>query len=80
MAEWNCKEKCGKCAKTFVTNWRLKKHVKMHSNPILKQCYYFKNDINCPFDDLGCKFGHSFDTQAVDTIDKDKGNAEDGFV
>ena len=48
----------------------------MHSNQRLKQCYYFKNDIQCPFDDLGCKFGHGFDTQAVD---KDKGNAEDGF-
>jgi hypothetical protein len=48
----------------IVTNWRLKKHVKkMHSNPRLKQCYYFKNDMQCPFDDLGCKFGHDFDTQ-----------------
>ena len=29
--------KCGKCAKTFVTNWRLQKHIKMHPNPRLKQ-------------------------------------------
>ena len=27
---------CGKCAKEYVTNWRLKKHMKMHSNPRLK--------------------------------------------
>ena len=44
---------CGKCAKTFVTNWRLQKHIKMHPNQRLKQCYYFKNDNYCPFDDLG---------------------------
>ena len=66
---------CGKCAKQFVTNWRLKKHAKMHSNPRLKQCYCFKNKIQCPFDDLGCKFGHGFETQAVDIIEKE--NADD---
>ena len=68
---------CGKCAKKFVTNWRLKKHIKMHSNPRLKQCFYFKNDMQCPFDDLGCKFGHGLDTQAVDIIDEGKDNADD---
>ena len=71
--------KFGKCAKTFVTNWRLQKHIKMHPNQSLKQCYYFKNDIQCPFADLGCKFGHGLDTQAVDIIDEGKGNADDTF-
>ena len=32
---------CDKCDKDFVTNWRLKKHMKMHSNPRLKQCFLF---------------------------------------
>ena len=35
--------------------------------------------MQCPFDDLGCKFGHGFDTQAVDAIDKGKGNTEQTF-
>ena len=51
----------------------------MHSNPRLKQCYYLKNDIQCPFDDLGCKFGHGLDTQAVDIIDVGKENADNTF-
>ena len=33
--------KCAQCKKTFVTNWRLKKHVKMHYNANLKEFYYY---------------------------------------
>ena len=77
MHEGHQSYKCGKSAKNVVTNWRLKTHVKMHSNPRLKQCDYFKNDMQCPFDDLRFKFGHGLDTQAVDIIDEGKDNADD---
>ena len=36
--------------------------------------------MQCPFDDLGCKFGHDLDTQVVDIIDKGKSNADDIFT
>ena len=35
--------------------------------------------MQCPFDDLGCKFGHDLDTQVVDIIDKGKINTDDIF-
>ena len=64
--EWHLKAKhkectqfeCDQCQKTFVTEWRLRKHTKIHSNKITKQCHYFMNNVRCPFDDLGCKFLH----------------------
>ena len=62
-----CKEfECDTCKKTFVTNWRLRKHERIHSGKITKLCHYFTNNVVCPFDDLGCKFLH---TKSVDTID-----------
>ena len=33
----------------------------------------------CPFDDLGCKFGHDLNTQVVDIITKVKENTDDIF-
>ena len=60
-----------------MTNWRLKKHKKMHSNPRLKQCFYFQNDIQCPFDELGCKFAHGFEPQADDLSDECMENVDD---
>ena len=63
----------------FVTNWRLKKHVKMHSNPRVKQCKYYKNDEHCPYDDLGCMFGHDLNTQVVDIIEQVKEYTNDIF-
>ena len=54
---------CDFCRKTFVTKWRLDKHVKMHSIINLKECNYFRNKRQCPFEDLGCKFGHGTDFQ-----------------
>ena len=65
--EWHLKAKheecqqfkCDKCKKSFVTEWRLKKHSKIHSNKITKQCHFFKNKVTCPFDELGCKFLHT---------------------
>ena len=65
--EWHLKAKheectqfeCDQCKKTFVTEWRMKKHSKIHSNKITKQCHFFRNNIRCPFDELGCKFLHT---------------------
>ena len=33
----------------------------IHTGKVKKQCYYFNNNVICPFDDLGCKFIHSID-------------------
>lgn len=49
---------CDNCGKKFVTKWRLQKHEKMHTNVKTKQCWFFRFRIMCPFDELGCKFGH----------------------
>ena len=49
---------CAQCKKVFVTKWRLKKHVTMHSNANIKECYYYTSRTHCPFEKLGCKFGH----------------------
>ena len=65
--EWHLKAKheectkfeCDQCQKTFVTEWRLKKHSKIHSNKITKQSHFFTNNVRCPFDELGCKFLHT---------------------
>ena len=51
------KHKCAVCEKTFLLKWRLMKHMKVHSQPT-KTCNYFSNDIECPFEELGCKFQH----------------------
>ena len=51
--------KCDTCNKEFVTKWRLEKHMRIHSLSKVKQCKYFKKKIFCPFDELGCKFGHN---------------------
>ena len=55
------KFECKECKKEFVTKWRLKKHEVIHTGKVKKQCYYFNNNVICPFDDLGCKFIHSID-------------------
>ena len=60
---------CHTCRKTFVTKWRLEKHMKMHSKIKLKECKYYRTKRHCPFEDLGCKFGHGTDIQS-ETIDR----------
>ena len=49
---------CYICDKGFVLNWRLGKHMKMHSEKDLCHCYYFRNNHKCPFAEIGCKFLH----------------------
>ena len=37
--------------------------MRIHSKSKIKQCKYFKKKIFCPFDELGCKFGHDENIQ-----------------
>ena len=50
---------CDQCDKTFVTQWRLRMHTRIHSDTIQKTCHYFNNCKSCPFEKLGCKFLHN---------------------
>jgi hypothetical protein len=50
------KFECENGKKSFVTKWRLDKHVKMHSKLHLRECHYFKSKSYCSFEELGCKF------------------------
>ena len=56
--------KCAKCEKTFLLNWRLEKHELMHEK-IVKPCKYFISNLDCPFEQLGCKFLHQSLPSAV---------------
>ena len=49
---------CDQCDKIFVTEWRLQKHTKIHSDKKQRNCHYFNNGKHCPFEMLGCKFLH----------------------
>jgi len=54
--------KCPECDKTFLLKWRMMKHMKIHNEPT-KTCKYFNDAIECPFEELGCKFVHDIDNQ-----------------
>jgi hypothetical protein len=42
----------------------VEKHLRKHSTIKVKKCKYFNNNkIFCPFDKLGCKFGHNENIQ-----------------
>ena len=47
---------CEVCEKTFVSKWRLRKHVSGHQGKIF--CHYFNNRKSCPYEELGCMFQH----------------------
>ena len=55
---------CGVCDKEFYYEWRLKKHMKMHTE-VPNFCYYFNKKEVCPFDEIGCKFRHEFQYVAI---------------
>ena len=48
---------CETCKKTFVLKWRLEKHLSIHQESV-KTCKFFKEGKECPFEEIGCKFGH----------------------
>ena len=49
--------KCEVCNKEFYLEWRLKKHMAVHSHQT-KLCKYFSRKMPCPFDIIACKFKH----------------------
>ena len=49
---------CDQCEKRFTLKWRLRKHMRLHTLKNVKPCYYFNNNMKCPFDEFGCKFLH----------------------
>ena len=50
---------CEECGKTFVLQWRLRKHKENHESENVKKCHYFNNNKDCPFDKIGCMFSHT---------------------
>ena len=53
--------KCNQCESIFITDWRLKKHEKIHSTTKKRRnCHYFNSGKSCPFEKLGCKFKHIY--------------------
>ena len=52
-------ENCDQCGKKFVTAWRLRKHMRIHSQLFMKTCKYFEANTICSFEELGYKFKHN---------------------
>ena len=50
--------KCEVCEKEFYLEWRLMKHMSVHSDQT-KPCKYDSRNMPCPFDIIGCKFKHA---------------------
>ena len=50
---------CDVCDKEFYFEWRLKKHMKMHTE-VPSVCYYLNKKTVCSFEEIGCKFPHKF--------------------
>ena len=53
------KYKCQQCEKTFYFKWRLQSHNKIHDKESsIRKCHFFNNNLQCPFEEIGCKFLH----------------------
>ena len=51
---------CNHCGIKFMSEARMKMHVKMHNQASkIKFCHYFNNLKPCPYERYGCKFKHS---------------------
>ena len=48
--------------------------MQLHVHKFTKSCKYFKGDIDCPFEELGCKFRHDQDREEI--FDKISDTAE----
>ena len=68
--------KCGVCEKCFHLKWRLKKHEEIHMGNV-KTCNFFKNQKDCPYEKIGCKFLHEkavaedFNTEHIMDVTED---------
>ena len=58
---------CETCGKTFVLKWRLEKHLGVHQESV-KTCKFFEEGMECPFEEIGCKFGHIEKETNVGTV------------
>ena len=63
---------CEQCDKGFVLKWRLKKHMRIHSDRRIKHCHYFNNGKACPFYEIGCKFLHALSNTCKSGEDCDR--------
>ena len=59
---------CSECDKTFVTEWRLRKHSNMHKAKSVKSFKYYVAGVFCPFEKYGCKFRHVKDKSRTDSF------------
>ena len=48
------KFQCEQYDKTFVLEWRLMKHKRIHKEKNITNCHYFNNKKECPFEEIGC--------------------------
>ena len=47
------------CDKTFLLQWRLRKHIQGHEQRNVKFCHFFNNNNICNFEEVsGCMFRH----------------------
>ena len=53
------KHECNVCGKSFVLKWRMNKHVAGHTDA-QKYCHYFNNNLDCPYEPIGCMFQHKY--------------------
>ena len=51
---------CDICDKKFYLKWRLKKHMQSHEKEV-KECKYYHEGKDCPYDEVGWKFKHTED-------------------
>ena len=51
------KHECNICGKSFVLEWRMRKHMSGHTNS-QKFCHYFNKSVPCPYEAIGCMFQH----------------------
>ena len=50
---------CSDCGTTFVSQWRLRKHKRSHTDGLeTRKCKFFNNGKVSPYEALGCKFLH----------------------
>ena len=69
--------KCEICDKTFVLEWRMKKHLMMHGGK-KNMCKFFSNNQHCPYEEIGCKLSHEqHETSENGIIDDDLVNDDE---
>ena len=55
--------KCDSCEKSFYSKWRLQVYERGHQKVKKRRCHYYNNQLECPFEMIGCKFDHRLSTE-----------------